>query len=116
MKEKRRSLRIPTNWQVTYRVFSHGRFSAETFCQRVLNIGGGGIAFVATTEIETGTIIALVLDSTPFQSPIMALAKAVWCEPRSETYAVGAELLWIGWYNDGAQQAIANYVNSVILK
>ena len=104
------------DWKVTYRAFHDGRFTEKTFQQQVLNVGGGGIAFIATTTIKPGTVVAMVLEATPFQSSIMALAKVAWCKPANENHRFGAEFLWIGWYEDTAQQAIAEYVNSVMLK
>ncbi len=113
MKNKRRFPRLDESWQLTYRVLEKEQFAKESSHQYALNISGGGICFMATETLERGTLVALDIESDNFPAPILALAKVIWCKSTRQAYEVGAEFWWIGWQNNDAQQAMADYIMSV---
>ncbi len=113
MRDKRKFPRLRSEWQLTYRVLEDDKFLADPIRQFTVNISGGGICFTSEAELNTNTMVALELVSEQFPSPILALAKVVWCKQPREGYEVGAEFWWIGWQNDDAQQSIANYITTV---
>jgi len=113
MRAKRKFPRLRSEWQLTYRVLEDDKFLADPIRQFTVNISGGGICFTSEAELRTNTMVALELVSDQFPSPILALAKVVWCKQTREGHEVGAEFWWIGWQNDDAQQSIANYITTV---
>jgi hypothetical protein len=86
------------------------KFNNDPIKSLALNISGGGLCFEATDNLQKGALVALDIRSDDFNSPILALAKVVWCKPHGATYQVGAEFWWVGWGDDQAQTTIANYV------
>ena len=113
MRDKRKFPRLKSEWHLNYRVLEDDRFLADPIRQFTVNISGGGICFTSEEELRSNTMVALELESEQFSSPILALAKVVWCKRIREGYEIGAEFWWIGWQNDNAQQAIANYIASI---
>ena len=111
MVEKREYPRLDESWEMTYRKLDVRDIAPiSTF---TLNISGGGICFSADERLEPNSLIALELKSPHFPSPIIAMAKVVWCKRRGlkgKKYDVGAEFWWIGWKDDGAQEAIAKHI------
>lgn len=111
MVERRKYPRLDESWEMSYRRLDISDIEPiETF---TLNISGGGICFSADEKLEPDTLIALELRSPHFPSPIIAMARVVWCKRRrlrGKKYDVGAEFWWIGWKDDGAQEAIAKHI------
>ena len=112
MRDKRKFPRLKSEWQLTYRVLEDDKFLVDPIRQFTVNISGGGICFTSEEELGLNTMVALELASDQFPSPILALAKVVWCKRTRDKYEVGAEFWWIGWQNNDAQQSIANYIAS----
>jgi len=114
MVERREYPRLDERWEMTYRKLSAEEI--EPISTFTVNISGGGICFTAEEELEPNTLLALELKSPQFPSPIIALAKVVWCRKRGLKggYEVGAEFWWIGWKDNTAQQAIAEHVRRAL--
>lgn len=110
MRNKRKFPRVDERWQVSYRVLDKKRYQGMPIHQYTVNISGGGICFTAEAGIDVNSMVALELGSPLFPSPILALAQVVWCKRSREGYEVGAEFSWVGWQNDDAQQAMAEYI------
>ena len=112
MLDKRKFPRVDERWQVSYRVLNKEQDLDAPIRQYSVNVSTGGICFASDEEIELNSMVALDLESSLFPSPILALAKVVRCKRARRGYEVGAEFSWVGWQNDDAQQAIANYIAS----
>ena len=107
---RRRFPRLSKDFQVTYRMVEQEKFDNDPIKSLALNISGGGLCFEAAANLQKGALVALDIRSDDFNSPILALAKVVWCKPHGAKYQVGAEFWWVGWGDDQAQTTIANYV------
>jgi len=110
MIEKRKYPRLDENWKMTYRRLDlHDIEPISTF---TLNISGGGACFSADEKLEPGSLIALELKSPHLLSPIIAIARVIWCRRKGlrGKYDIGVEFWWIGWKDDGAQETIAKYI------
>ncbi|MBM4031990.1 MAG: PilZ domain-containing protein [Planctomycetes bacterium] len=112
MLTRRKFPRVKAGWAVEYRPVSDTEFQKSPVSGLAVDISGGGICLEAREEIAVGTMVAIDLHSPDFEAPILALAKVVWCKKRlfSDVYDVGAEFLWSGWGDSGAQAKIVEYV------
>jgi hypothetical protein len=104
--------RLKEGWKLEYRVLDTAQFEHDPVSSMAVNISGGGVCLEAKEEVEPGTMLAIDLHSPTFDSPILALARVVWCKKRlfSDIYEVGAEFWWVGWRDTDAQRAVADYI------
>ena len=117
MFEKRKFPRLGESWDVDFRAIRTADFKMDQIDGLTVNISGGGICFESNEEVPKGTMLAVELKSAEFPSPIMALAKAVWCKERDiGKYDIGVEFWWTGWKNNDAQKSILDYVNEQVTK
>ena len=118
----RRFPRLRKEFQIAYKLLDQEKFYNDPISTLALNISGGGICFETTDRLEKGALVSLDIRSDDFTMPILALVKVVWCR-RSDTigtpcarqgdrYKVGAEFWWVGWADNHAQAAIANFVTT----
>lgn len=115
MFEKRKFPRLGETWDLDYKKIREKEFKMNAIDSLTVNISGGGICFEANEELPKGTMLALELRSREFPSPIMALAKSVWCKERDVgKYDVGAEFWWTGWKNNDSQKEMLDYVKKHI--
>lgn len=112
MLDRRKFPRIDERWEISYKKIDTEDFKNNPVMSLTVNISGGGICFESEEEIPIGTIIALELNSDDFPTSIIALAKSIWCKKKiiSSKYDVGAEFWWIGWKDNDAQEALAEYI------
>ncbi|MFP4057647.1 MAG: PilZ domain-containing protein [Candidatus Brocadiia bacterium] len=112
--KRRKFPRLKEGWDLEYRVVDSGQFQRDPVSSLAVNISGGGVCLEAKEEVEPGTMLAIDLHSPAFDSPILALARAVWCKKKlfSDTYEVGAEFWWVGWKDTDAQSKIADYIET----
>jgi hypothetical protein len=102
--------RLSKDFHVTYRPIDKEQFANDPISSLALNISGGGVCFETTEPLQKDTLVALSIHSEDFRMPILALVKVAWCKARGERYNIGAEFWWVGWRDQEAQNAIANYV------
>jgi c-di-GMP-binding flagellar brake protein YcgR len=112
MRDKRKFPRVDEKWKISYQVLDKERYLDTLIRQYAVNISGGGICFISAAELEPNAMVAINLESPQFPSAILALAKVVRCKQTREGYEIGAEFAWVGWQNNHAQQAIADYIAS----
>jgi hypothetical protein len=112
MFEKRKFPRLGEMWDLDYRMIGEKELKSSPLSSLSVNISGGGIRFEANEELPKGKMLALELKSSVFHSPIMALAKIIWCrEIYINKFEVGAEFWWTGWKDNNSQQAMLDYIN-----
>jgi hypothetical protein len=117
MFEKRKFPRLGESWDVDYRAIRTEDLKMNIIDGLTVNISGGGICFASNEEIPKGTMLAVELKSAEFPSPIMALAKTIWCKEKDVgKYDIGVEFWWTGWKNNDAQKSILDYVNVQVTK
>jgi c-di-GMP-binding flagellar brake protein YcgR len=110
--KRRKFPRLKEGWALEYRVLDTAQFERNPVSSLAVNISGGGVCMEAKQEIDPGTMVAVDLHSPAFDSPILALARVVWCKKKlfSDAYEVGAEFWWVGWKDTDAQGKIADYI------
>ena len=77
-----------------------------------VNISGGGLCFRSAEPFESGDFLAVEMSIPGFTSPVVAMARAAYCERGEGGYDVGVEFWWVGWGDDSAQRAIADYIKT----
>ena len=114
MFRRRKFPRVDEQWEVEYHAISADQFQHSPVASLALNISGGGLCFNAQEPLAEGAMLSLEMNSPEFESPIMALAKVVWCKSRrgDEGHEVGAEFWWVGWKNSDAQSTITEYLST----
>ncbi len=113
MAAKRRKFpRLKEGWALDYRVMDSAQFERDPVSTLAVNISGGGICLESKDEVEPGSMLAIDLHSPAFDSPILALARVVWCKKKlfSDKYEIGAEFWWVGWRDGDAQAKISPYI------
>ena len=110
--KRRKFPRLKEGWRLEYRVMDSAQFEHDPVSTLAVNISGGGVCLETKEEIEPGSMLAVDLHSPAFDSPVLALARAVWCKKKlfSDKYEVGAEFWWVGWRDSDAQSQIASYI------
>ena len=116
MTVERKFPRINEGWSIAYRILEKEATPKDFLNNFTVNISGGGICFQSKYEIVPNTTLAIEMDSEEFPSPVMALARVVWCNTANQEYEIGAEFWWIGWKDSNAQQTIADHISSAIGK
>ena len=109
---KRKFPRVSEGWKIEYRVVEADKLEQSPISAFAVNISGGGICFAAEETVSPGSMITIEMSSPGFGSPVLALAKVVWCKPsrKSKGHEVGAEFWWVGWSDNDAQKSVADYI------
>ena len=110
--KRRKFPRLDESWNLTYRVIESASIAGSPINALMLNVSGGGICFSVEAPLAPGSILAVEMESADLDSPVICLARCVWCNPRKldGRHDVGAEFFWVGWKDDTAQVTIAEYV------
>ena len=87
-------------------------FPSEHTDAVTVNISGGGVCFRHETPIDAGDFLAVEMTLPDFSSQVVALARAAYCAERGGMFDVGIEFWWVGWGDDSAQRAIADYIKT----
>ncbi len=77
-----------------------------------VNISGGGVCYLSDVPVPPGDFLAVELSLQEFGSPVVALARAVFCDERNDGFEVGMEFWWVGWGDDTAQREIADFIKT----
>lgn len=114
MLRERKYPRVSEKWGLEYHLVDTGDLEAGPVSSFAQNISGGGLCFKAREALEEKSMVALEMTSPMIPSPILALARVVWCKRSSEGegFDVGAEFWWIGWKDNDAQATMADYIRS----
>lgn len=77
-----------------------------------VNISGGGLCFRSDELHAIGDFLAVEMAMPEFTSPVVALGRVAWVAGPSAPCEIGVEFWWVGWGDDTAQRAIADYIKS----
>jgi Tfp pilus assembly protein PilZ len=108
--ERRRFPRVREDCIVKFRRVDRESFAGPAREGVTHNISGGGICFRSRERFEVGETVALDLRLPEFGSSIIALGRVVRCDDGGEGNEAAVEFLWVGWSDDDAQRAIADYI------
>ena len=113
--EQRRFPRLKESSRLRYKKVETGSLPSEGTEAVCVNVSGGGICFEVEESINDGVLLAVELVLPDCESGVVALGRTVWCRPSaSGRYEIGLEFWWIGWGDDGAQQAITKHVRQAL--
>ena len=113
--EQRRYPRLKESCTLRYKRVETGSLPTEGTEAVSVNVSGGGLCFEVQEEINPGVLLAIELVLPDCESGVVALGRTVWCRSAgSGRYEIGLEFWWIGWGDDGAQQAISNHVRQAL--
>ena len=99
MTNRRKFPRFEDKWRISYRILDTDPIHQET-----VDIGGGGICFIAGEEIAADTMINIEMESDSLPSALVALVKVVWCDRTQQAYKIGTEFQWVGLKDDVMNQ------------
>ncbi len=113
--EHRRFPRLKESSRLRYKRVETGSLPTEGTEAVCVNVSGGGICFEVAESINPGVLLAVELVLPDSEGEVVALGRTVWCRPGAGgRYEIGLEFWWIGWGDDGAQQAIADHVRQAL--
>ena len=112
MGEKREFLRLSEIWDLNYKIIALEDLKKSTINSLTVNIGGGGVRFVADEEIPAGAMLVLELKSKHFPSPIISIAKSIWCKKakKKDKFDVGVQFWWTGWKDNDSKEAVSEHI------
>ena len=112
MFKRRQFPRVSKEYRISYSLIDKEQFDCSPVNSLAVNISGGGICFSASEPLAKGSMITLDIHADDLQSSILALAKVKWCKGQRDQYEVGAEFWWIGWRDNEAQSAVADFITA----
>ena len=117
MKDKREFLRLSEIWDLNYKIIDLEDIKKSSINSLTVNISGGGVLFEADEKIPEGAMLVLELKSKHFPSPIIAIAKSVWCKKakKKEQFEVGVQFWWSGWKDNDSQDAVSEHIIKTVL-
>ncbi len=110
--ERRRFPRLRESCQIKVRHLGGAQPPVERMDAMTVNISGGGLCYSSDTAASPGDFVAVELTVPEFPSPVVALARTAFSKPSEGMFEVGLEFWWVGWGDDTAQKAIANYIKT----
>ncbi len=112
MKDKREFLRLSEIWNLNYKIIALEDIQKTNISSLTVNISGGGVCFETDEEIPEGAMLVLDLISKHFPSPIIAIAKSVWCKQskKKDKFDVGVQFWWTGWKDNDSQEAVSEHI------
>lgn len=110
--DRRRFPRLRANCRIRVKPLDDDGVPATGSDAITVNISGGGLCYMSSTPVEVGRFLAVELDLPEFGSPVVALARASFCAPAANGHEVGIEFWWVGWGDESAQRAIAEYIKN----
>jgi hypothetical protein len=117
MKDKREFLRLSEIWDLNYKIIELEDIKKSSINSLTVDISGGGVRFEANKKIPEGTMLLLELKSKHFPSPIIAVAKSVWCKKakKKDKFEVGLQFWWTGWKDNDSQDAVSEHIVKSLL-
>ena len=112
MKDKREYLRLSEIWNLSYKIIALEDIKKSNISSLTVNIGGGGVCFEADEKIPAGAMLVLDLVSKHFPSPIIAIAKSIWCKKakKKDKFDVGVQFWWTGWKENDSKEAVSEHI------
>lgn len=110
--ERRKFPRLRETCSIRVRPIAGATIPGEGMDAITVNISGGGLCYRSEVRVEPGEFLAVEMNLPEFSSPIVAMGRASFCEESSGGFEVGIEFWWVGWGDDSAQRAIAEYIKT----
>jgi hypothetical protein len=110
--ERRKFPRLRASCSIRVKPIAGAAAPGDGFDAMTVNISGGGLRYKSDVAVKTGEFLAVEMGLPEFESPIVAMGRATFCERVAESYEVGVEFWWVGWGDDSAQRAISDYIKT----
>jgi hypothetical protein len=110
--ERRKFPRLRASCSIRVKPIAGAAAPREGVDAMTVNISGGGLCYQSVVAVRTGEFLAVEMNLPEFESPVVAMGRATYCERAGEGYDVGVEFWWVGWGDDSAQRAIADYIKT----
>lgn len=110
--ERRKFPRLRETCSIRVRPIAGATIPSDGMDAITVNISGGGLCYRSEERVEPGEFLAVEMNLPEFSSPIVAMGRASFCEEASGGFEVGIEFWWVGWGDDSAQRAIADYIKT----
>ena len=111
-RDQRRFPRLAKECRIRVRALSGMEKAAAGIEAMTVNISGGGLCYHSDTPVAPGEFVAVELQMSELESPVLALARAAYCAPEGPPHEVGLEFWWVGWGDDSAQRAISDLIKT----
>jgi c-di-GMP-binding flagellar brake protein YcgR len=114
MMKRRKFPRVDQSWRLKYRALDKQVDRESPLSSLAVNVSSGGICFTTAEAVPINSMLAIEVESPELRMPIIAMARTVWCRRRlgDGMYDLGCEFYWVGWKEDSAQKALADYLKS----
>jgi len=110
--ERRKFPRLRASCSIRVKPIAGATAPGDGVDAMTVNISGGGLCYRSETAIRTGEFLAVEMSLPEFESPVVAMGRATYCEKESDGFDVGVEFWWVGWGDDSAQRAIADFIKT----
>jgi len=111
--DRRAEPRAGATFPVQYKLLDEKGQEQRQVCGSAVNVSDSGLRFQTDEQLQTGCVVAAEFNLPGSESEVVAVGKVVWCRPSDQAgFDVGMEFWWLGWRDEHAQQALADYVQS----
>jgi len=105
--EKRQFPRFPVQWKLKYRVLSPDLFDGDIFETTTLDVGNGGLGFVALTPLNVDQLSACALYPFISREPLISVARIRWQKQFENQLITGAQ--WVCWESETDKELMMHY-------
>jgi len=114
--ENRGATRISERCQISYRSVDDTDNNPKRIATQTLNLSSSGLCLVAPEALIPDRHLALELEITEREEPLVAIGRVVWCDRDGDNYRVGICFTWLREEDRNDLPKIAEYVAGKIDK
>jgi len=108
--EKRGAPRLHERCTVSYRAVDKSADNPKRIATQTLNLSASGLCLVAPEPLVPDRHLALELQLTDRDDPLVAIGRVVWCDRDGDEFRVGICFTWLRDEDRRDLGAIAEYV------
>jgi len=108
--EKRKFPRFSVQWKLKYRVLSPDLFDSDSLETITLDVGEGGLGFVAIEPLDIEQLCAFALYVPTLIDPFIAVARIRWQKEFESRLITGAQ--WVCWEDETDKELIMRYAET----
>ena len=105
--EQRQFPRFPVQWKLKYHVISSDLFDSDSLETITLDVGEGGLGFVAIEPLAIEQLCAFALYVPTLSDPFIAVARIRWQKEFEGRLVTGAQ--WVCWEDENDKELIMRY-------
>lgn len=108
--EKRAFQRFPVQWKLKYHVLSPDLFDRESSETTTLDVGDGGLGFIALETLDVSQLCAFALYVPNSNGQFIAVARIRWQKEFENQLITGAQ--WVCWEDEIDKKIIMRYAET----